>query len=53
VWLTDQGKALLDKHLPQLVEEKEKFFKGLDRTDLTRLIDYLKIIQRNMEREFR
>lgn len=53
VWLTEQGKALLDKHLPQLIEEKEPFFKGLDRTDLNRLIDYLKIIQRNMERALR
>ncbi|MBU2613788.1 MarR family transcriptional regulator [Patescibacteria group bacterium] len=53
VWLTEAGKALLDKHLPQLVEEKEEFFKGLDRTDLNRLITYLKTIQRNMERVFK
>jgi MarR family transcriptional regulator for hemolysin len=53
VWLSENGKDLLDEYLPQLVGEKEKFFKGLDRTDLNRLIGYLKIIQRNMERTLR
>jgi DNA-binding MarR family transcriptional regulator len=50
VWLTDKGKSLLDEHLPGIVEEKEKYFKGLNRADLERLIKHLKIVQKNMER---
>lgn len=50
VRLTESGKELLDRHLPQIVEEKEKYFGGLNRADLVQLIKYLKIIERNMER---
>lgn len=50
VRLTETGKVLLDQYLPEIVEEKEKFFEGLSRADLERLIKYLKRIQHNMER---
>lgn len=50
VWLTEAGKTLLDEFLPEIVAEKEKFYEGLSRADLVRLIKYLKIIQDNLER---
>ena len=48
VRLTGQGKDLLDATLPDLVEEKERYFHGLDRAEVTELQRMLALVEANL-----
>ena len=46
--LTSQGKNLLDEYIPMVVEEKGRYFEGLDQRDVNRLREILAVIEKNL-----
>lgn len=46
--LTEEGKRMIDTVLPEIWEEKEKYFEGLTRKDVETLTGILSIIENNI-----
>lgn len=50
VTLTMAGRDVLDQTLPELIQEKERYFDGLDRRELTELNRVLDMVESNLVR---
>ncbi|QGY40215.1 MarR family transcriptional regulator [Pseudodesulfovibrio cashew] len=50
VSVSPQGQALINEHLPDLIEAKAEFFDGLDQNDVSSLITNLQTILGNLSR---
>ena len=46
---TRAGEGLVDEILPGMIEEKAKYYEGLDERDVARLMELLRIIEGNLE----
>jgi MarR family transcriptional regulator for hemolysin len=48
VYLTQAGEDLVDRLLPEIVEQKEEIFAGLNRAELEELVKSLKKVEQNL-----
>ena len=51
IFLTEKGKNLIDTLLPDVIEEKEKYYKGLKEKDVDELRRILSVIEANLVKE--
>lgn len=48
VFLTEKGKRLIDVQLPDVIEEKNKYYKGLNEKDVDELRRILTVVERKL-----
>lgn len=49
VYLSQRGKELINTWLPDVLDEKSKFFDGLDETDIAELIRILSVVEKKID----
>lgn len=49
VFLTDNGRALMDRLLPNVVTERQKLFAGISPAEVTLLLDVLRRVEENLD----